>query len=101
MYASRHVRGARKICDEVVAQLSGRIREWCHSRGVNPHQSLDIVASLALAMAASGVTVGPTFYQELERRAQASDTPEGLIGLAEAARQVIAYLADTAPPLGP
>ena len=92
---------ATSRCDEVVAEFTERIRAWCRLRGVVPHNALDIAASLALAMSAGGLAVGPQFHAELMQRAQTLDTPDGQLGLTLAAQQVSAYLSDQLPPLGP
>ena len=89
---------ATSRCDEVVAELTGRIRRWCYERLLVPNNSLDIVASLALHMAASGTAAGPEFGHALVQRARNIDTAEGLMGLVAAAEQVIAYLGDSALP---
>ena len=88
-------------CEEVIAELTERMRGWCRGRGMVPHSSLDVAASIALALAANGVPLGPRFFEEMTQRAEALDTPGGLSGLVDAARQAIQYLSDTAPPLGP
>ena len=92
---------ATSRCNEVVADLTGRIQSWCHARTLVPHVALDIVASLALAMAASGTAAGPGFGHELLERARNMDGADGTMGLVEAAGQVAAYLGETSSPSVP
>ena len=92
---------ATSRCNEVVADLTGRIHSWCHARTLAPHASLDIVASIALAMAASGTAAGPGFGHELLERARNMDGADGAMGLVEAAGQVAAYLGETFSPSVP
>ncbi len=92
---------AASRCDDVVAQLTEKIRTWCREQGMQPHPALDIVASVALALAAGGMGIGPGFYDEMMRRSRAQDTPDGALGLGDAASQVIEYLSSATPPLEP
>lgn len=86
---------AAERCDEVVAELTARIRKWCLGQSLIPHASLHIMASIALAMAANGTEIGPEFRQQLIERARRMDSPAGELGLTDAAHQVTSYLCDS------